>query len=258
MTENKRIIVSHLSKDFKIGSKKKMSALAHLVSFVSGVEHKRAFRALADVSFSVGSGEVVAVIGRNGSGKSTLLSVIAGIYRPSSGRVVTDGRPLFLSSVSTGLKGRLSARDNIYLMGSILGLDQRDIRGKFDSIIEFSGLEEFVDTKVYQFSSGMKSRLAFSITINCLTCLKPDILLLDEVFGGGGDEEFKEKSLGEMEELIRGHTTILMASHKMAIVKKYCNKAIWLEKGKVVKQGDPAEVFDEYVVFSRKRRNAKK
>jgi len=195
----KRIIVNKISKKFKIGFKKKQTAIARFSSFVSGREPKKTLIALQDVSFSADAGEVIGIIGKNGSGKSTLLRILAGIYTHHEGSKSIKGRMIPLIGLGQGLHRRLTMKENIFLVGSLFGLSKRDIKNRFNSIVAFSDLEEYVHTKPYQFSEGMKQRLAFSIAIHC----NPDVLLLDEVFEVG-DEEFKKKSTGKIKELVNG------------------------------------------------------
>jgi ABC-type polysaccharide/polyol phosphate transport system ATPase subunit len=251
-----RVLVRNISKRFFIGMKSD-SILAKVLSFFSGKETKKKIQVLDDVSFEVRAGKNLGIIGKNGSGKSTLLRIMAGIYVPDKGTVKTNGDVVYLTSFGQGLKQKLTMRENIYLIGSIMGLSQTDIRDKFKDIVDFSGLENFVDTKVYQFSSGMVSRLNYSIVINCLKHKKPDILLLDEVFSGGGDTEFKEKALRKMEELIKGGATVILVSHIPKIIRKYCDEAIWLDKGKIIKKSKPGDVVKAYKEKISKKKNKK-
>jgi ABC-type polysaccharide/polyol phosphate transport system ATPase subunit len=239
-----RITLDKVSKQFAIGAKNK-SALESTRKFL-GRQTTRNLLALENISFSAKSGENIGIIGRNGSGKSTLLRVIAGIYAADSGNVKTKGNLIYLNGLAPGLKKKLTMRENIYLMGSLLGLGQKDIKDNFNAIVEFAGLEEFVDTKVFQFSSGMTSRFSFSATIHFVEHHDPDIILLDEVFSAGGDMDFQKKAIRKMEELIKGGATVLLASHSLGLIKKYCHRAIWIDKGKIVKEGVPQEVCDTY------------
>ena len=252
------VVVRNLSKRFKLGFKKKKNLLSTVLSFFSGIESKKDFWALKDVSFNADVGENIGIIGRNGSGKTTLLMAVAGIYQLDQGRAITNGRVMLLSGMSNGLRSRLTVRENIYLVGSILGLGQKDIQAKFKDIIEFAGLENFIETKVYQLSSGMKSRLAFSTTMHCLEHSRPDVLLLDEVFsGGGGDEEFKNKGLERMEEFMKSGTTVILVSHSLETIRKYCDKVLWLEEGEIKKKGNSGKIVNEYLEFIRKRKREK-
>lgn len=229
----KRIIVKGVSKKFNIGSKGSDTALGRLVSAISGKESTKVLQALENISFEAYAGENIGIIGRNGSGKSTLLRLIAGVYRPDSGNIETNGMVMYMNGWSHGLQLRLTMRENIYLTGAIMGLGEKEIRNKFEEIVEFAGLSEFVDTKVYQFSSGMLTRLSFSIGIHCLHSHNPDILLLDEILTAGGDAEFKAKASGKMEAFLKGGATVIMVSHNMKDIEKYCDRVILLEKGKI-------------------------
>ena len=243
-----RIALDHVSKQFTINVKnngKNNSALEAAISIFCPPERKK-FWVLKDVSFTAQSQENVGIIGKNGGGKSTLLRAIAGIYQVDSGSIKTTGKIVYLDGLAPGLKKKLTMRENIYLMGSLLGLGQKDIRNKFNQIVEFSGVEDFVDTKVFQFSSGMVARLGFSATIHFVEHHNPDIILLDEVFGAGGDIDFQKKAIQKMEELLKGGATVLLASHNLNLIKKYCHRTIWIDKGGIVKTGSSQEICDAY------------
>jgi len=251
MMKEKRIIVENLSKKFRIGAKKNRNALAQLVSFFSKNTEKD-FWALKNISFSVKNGENIGIIGKNGSGKTTLLRTIAGIYEPDKAGIKVKGNLVYLSNLSNGLKPKLTVRDNIFLLGSITGLGQKDIKKKFNEIVDFAGLENFVYSKIHQLSSGMIQRLAFSISIYSLKHSNPDIILLDEPFSEGNDEEFSRKALNEIEELTKYERTAILVSHKIDLIKNCCNKAIWLDKGKIVKQGKADKVIEKYLKLTNK------
>jgi len=242
MDNIKKITVTDVCKKFKIGSNMHKGMLAKFVSIFSGREPKKTIEVLKNISFDVYSGEIVGIIGNNGSGKSTLLRIIAGIYSKDSGSIVADGKIVSLISLNAGLKERLTMRDNIYLCGALFGLSREAINKKFNSIVEFSELNSFVDTKIYQFSEGMKQRISFSIAIHC----NPDILLLDEVFEVG-DEDFREKSVSKMKELVENGLSIVIVSHDMQMTQKYCNRVLWLDKGVKIKEGSPENIIDEYL-----------
>lgn len=242
--ENEKIIVKNISKNFDFEKKQNSGFLAKLLFWKDKTSKK--INAINDVSFKAMSKENVGIIGKNGSGKSTLLRILAKVYSPDSGEVEAKGKVIFLSGLGHGLKSKLTMKDNIFLVGSILGLSQKSIKDKLDEIVEFSGLEEFVDMKLYKFSSGMVTRLNFSIGVHCLEHHNPDILLLDEVFSAGGDIEFKEKVTKKMQEFLSKGTTIIMASHDLVTAEKHCDKIIWLDKGSIKKQGKPSEVLEEY------------
>ncbi len=250
------IKVKNISKRFRIGSEGKQNTLLYAISVFSGVEHKKNFWALKNISFTANAGEGIGLIGRNGSGKTTLLRTIAGVYKPDKGTIETDAKILLLSGVGGLLKLRLDVVNNIYLVGSILGLGQRDIKRHVNAIIAFAGLQKFRSTKIYQFSTGMRIRLSFSIVIHAIPYLKPDILLLDELFSGG-DKEFKETSLREIEALMKQGITIMLASHRLDNIDKYCDRTIWLDKGRIAKQGKSREVIESYLKFIKKLKKNK-
>lgn len=200
------------------------------------------FLGLQDVSLKIKKGEAWAIIGTNGSGKSTLLKVISKILKPYKGSVTVKGSVASLIELGAGIDPRLTARENIYLNGCLLGYSKKFIDEKFDEIVEFAELEDFLDSPVKNFSSGMKSRLGFSVA----TMVEPDILIVDEVLAVG-DVLFKKKCMAKMKQMLNNGTTLLIVSHNMNHIQAMCDKAIWLNKGKVVKQGDMKEVCDEYL-----------
>lgn len=250
----KRIIVENLNKEFKMSRTSGETVLGRALRILSRAEAKRV-RVADGISFDAEAGENIGIIGRNGSGKSTLLRLIAGIYANDSGTIQTEGSLVYLSGFGQGLQPLLSMRENIYLMGTMMGLSTREIRGKFDEIVEFSGLAEFVDAKAYQFSSGMLTRLNFSVMIFCVKHHNPDILLLDEIFSAGGDADFQTRAIAKMEELIHSGATVILVSHHLEMVRRYCDRAIWLEKGRIVESGAVDKVVDAYLLAKPKRLN---
>ena len=243
------IIVENLYKKFDLDLRSNDSALSNLLCFFSRSKSRRVLPVLKGISFKANAGEVIGVIGRNGSGKSTLLKIIAEIYLPDQGTVKTHGRVVYLAGLGQGLQSKLTLRENIYLVGSIMGLSSKDIGRKYDEIVDFSGLREFVDAKLYQFSSGMISRFAFSVTIHCVRHRNPEVLLLDEVFGTFADASFHEKAIHKMEELMKGGATIVITSHNMDFVEKFCHKALWIENGQIAAIGSSAESVKSYLSF---------
>jgi lipopolysaccharide transport system ATP-binding protein len=199
------------------------------------------FWALRDVSFDIQPGEVIGIIGRNGAGKSTLLKVLSRITEPSAGRVTLNGRVASLLEVGTGFHPELTGRENIYLNGSILGMRRREIERKFDEIVDFAGVEKFLDTPVKRFSSGMYVRLAFAVAAH----LEPEILIVDEVLAVG-DAQFQKKCLGKMGEVVKGGRTVLFVSHNMAAIQWLCQKAIRLRCGQLVGFGPVADEVRGY------------
>lgn len=199
--------------------------------------------ALKDVSFEVKQGDVLGIIGKNGAGKSTLLKILSKITEPTSGRIEVNGRIAALLEVGTGFHPELSGRENIYMNGTILGMTRREIDKKLDEIIDFSGVEKFIDTPIKFYSSGMKVRLGFSVAAH----LEPEILVIDEVLAVG-DYEFQKKCLGKMEQVSKGEgRTILFVSHNMAAVKSLCNKSLILKDGTDEDFGDTDSIVKNYL-----------
>jgi lipopolysaccharide transport system ATP-binding protein len=198
--------------------------------------------ALHDVSFEVREGEVVGVIGRNGAGKSTLLKLLSRITEPTTGFADIYGRVGSLLEVGTGFHMELTGRDNVYLSGSILGMDRAHIERRFDEIVEFAGIGPFLDTPVKRYSSGMYLRLAFAVAAH----LEPDVLIVDEVLAVG-DSEFQQRCLGRMDEVAREGRTVLFVSHNVGAIQQLCTRSVLLEGGRVVADGDTTEVIRRYV-----------
>jgi lipopolysaccharide transport system ATP-binding protein len=198
--------------------------------------------ALRDVSFELEPGEVLGVIGRNGAGKSTLLKIMARVTDPTDGRAVLRGRTASLLEVGTGFHGDLTGRENIFLNGSMMGMRRREIVTRFDDIVDFSGIAQFIDTPVKRYSSGMYVRLAFSVAAH----IDPDILIADEVLAVG-DAEFQRKCLGKMREAASGGRTVIFVSHNQAAVASLCTRAIWLEHGSLRMDGGVDDVATEYL-----------
>ncbi len=201
--------------------------------------------ALKDVSFEVKTGEVVGIIGRNGAGKSTLLKILSRITHPTSGRIELQGRVSSLLEVGTGFHPELTGRDNIYLNGTILGMHKVEIDSKFDEIVDFSGVEKFIDTPVKRYSSGMRVRLAFSVAAH----LEPEILLVDEVLAVG-DAEFQKKCLGKMRSVAKEGRTILFVSHNLGAVNSLTQKCVYLQDGQISAYNDSRSVIDQYLMES--------
>jgi lipopolysaccharide transport system ATP-binding protein len=200
------------------------------------------FWALKDVHFEVEQGEVLGVIGPNGAGKSTLLKILSRITEPTTGRVTLHGRVASLLEVGTGFHPELTGRENIYLSGAILGMNRREIRRQFDEIVDFSGVEAFLDTPVKRYSSGMRVRLGFAVAAH----LQPEILLIDEVLAVG-DAAFQTKCLGKMNEVAKDGRTVLFVSHNLQAVERICNRGLLLEKGKIIALNTPSNVISQYV-----------
>ncbi len=210
-------------------------------------EKREDFWALKDVNFSIQHGEVVGIIGRNGAGKSTLLKILSRVTKPTSGQVILRGRVGSLLEVGTGFHPELNGRENIFLNGSILGMTRREIQKRFDAIVDFSGVEKFLDTPVKRYSSGMYVRLAFSVAAH----LNPEILIVDEVLAVG-DAEFQRKCLGKLSEVSRSGRTILLVSHQMPSIEKLCDSAILLSAGAVAEYGPTSQVIAKYLAISQR------
>jgi len=242
-----RIQTDSLVKTFSRARSQHTTALQFILDRFTG-SSKEQFSAVDQVSFEATQGEKVGIIGSNGSGKSTFLRCLAGIYRPNSGTVSTQGTLVYLNGFNQGLNPRLTMRDNILLIGSLRGLSRKTINERFDEIVDFSGLREYVDVRVKDFSDGMRMRLNFSAGILSLAYHDPDILLLDEVTlgAGGGDIVFQEKTRTKMRELVQGGATVVYVSHNLDSIIENCDRVLWMEKGKIQKEGLPEEVIDGY------------
>jgi len=200
------------------------------------------FWALKDISFDIKQGERLGIIGRNGAGKSTLLKVLSRITEPTSGRIHIKGRVAVLLEVGTGFHPELTGRENIFLNGAILGMSRNEIQRKFDAIVDFAEVENFLDTPVKRYSSGMYVRLAFAVAAH----LEPEILVVDEVLAVG-DAAFQKKSLGKMEAVAREGRTVLFVSHNLGAIQNLCTSCVLLDRGKLIDHGDPSKVVARYV-----------
>lgn len=240
--DNVVVKVSGLSKKYAIGKQKDGSLRGTLGSiFSKGKSSVDEFWALKDVSFEIGQGDVVGIIGKNGAGKSTLLKILSQITSPTEGMVELNGRIASLLEVGTGFHPELTGRENVYLNGTILGMTRKEVKAKFDEIVEFSGIEKFIDTPVKHYSSGMYVRLAFAVAAH----LEPEILIIDEVLAVG-DAEFQKKCLGKMKDVAGQGRTVLFVSHHLGSVKTLCNKGILLEKGQIKATGDIESIVSLY------------
>ncbi|MGB6744999.1 MAG: ABC transporter ATP-binding protein, partial [Terracidiphilus sp.] len=207
---------------------------------------KRDFWALRDISFEVKQGEVLGIIGRNGAGKSTILKILSRIMEPTKGSMLVNGRLSALIEVSAGFHQDLTGRENIYLNGTILGMTKREIDSKLDQIIDFSGIEEFIDTPVKRYSSGMYARLGFSVAAH----VNPDILIVDEVLSVG-DYLFQQKCMNRMSQIVSDGASVLFVSHNLKSVVEFCPRALLLERGKMIALGPTPEVIAAYLDSSR-------
>ncbi len=214
-------------------------------TFLHKKKRKEVFEAVKHVTFSVVEGDILGIIGKNGSGKSTLLKSIAGVFSPNAGRIDLKGHSVSLMSLGVGYKDTLSGRDNIGLSGMLLGFSEEEIEERAQDIIDFAEIGEFIDRPVRTYSSGMYSKLAFSIT----AMLETDIMLVDEVLSVG-DEQFRKKSLNKMKELINDRKrTVIIVSHSISTLKELCDQVLWLHDGQVRRIGKTDEVLGEYAAY---------
>jgi ABC-type polysaccharide/polyol phosphate transport system ATPase subunit len=211
-------------------------------SVIADLKPEETFAAVRDVSFRVASGTTFGIVGRNGSGKSTILKMVAGITKPTSGRVTVDGRISALIELGAGFHPEISGRENVFINGIMLGLTKREVARRFDEIVEFAELKDFIDAPVKTYSSGMYMRLGFAVAIN----VDPDVLLIDEVLAVG-DEAFTHKCLDKFGEFRRRGKTILLVTHSLGLVERFCDEALWLEAGEVRAAGDPKRVVGAYI-----------
>lgn len=241
------IKVNNVSMKFNLGIEKNFSLKQFFINMFKPKKNKpkkEEFWALKNVDFEVKKGEVVGFIGSNGAGKSTLLKVIAGVMKPTEGKVDVQGNICPMIELGAGFDMDLTARENIYLNGAVLGYSKEFIDEKFEEIVEFSELREFLDVPVRNFSSGMTARLAFSIA----TIVDPEILIVDEILSVG-DIAFQAKSEAKMKSMIGGGTTVLFVSHSITQIEKLCDRAVWLEHGQIVDVGPAKEICEKYVNF---------
>ena len=259
--ENFAVRTENLSKRYRIGLKeevhdtfsgalfswfkspiKNYKRLRSLSKFDENGEAPDILWALRDISFNVREGEAIGIIGRNGAGKSTLLKILSRITEPTTGKVEIQGRVSSLLEVGTGFHPELTGRENIYLNGTILGMSKKEIDRKFDEIVDFSGVEKFIDTPIKRYSTGMNVRLAFAVAAH----LEPDILIIDEVLAVG-DAEFQKKCLGKMDSVAKSGRTVLFVSHNLAAVQTLCTGAIVLEHGKIIYEGSSESAVRFYL-----------
>lgn len=235
------IEVKNINMEFKIASDKILSIKEYLVARFKGELKYNVHKVLKDVSFEVKKGEVVGIIGRNGAGKSTLLKIISGVLSPTKGSVEVGGIIVPMLELGAGFDADLSGRENVYLNGAILGYSKSFLDERYDDIVAFSELQDFMETPIRNYSSGMMMRLAFSIA----TVVQPEILIVDEILAVG-DEGFQRKSKERMLELMSGGTTVLFVSHSIDQIEEMCNRVVWLDQGTVRQIGQADEVCREY------------
>lgn len=238
------IKLTNVGMKFNLGIEKNFSfkeLFIELFSFKKKRKKAVAFWALNEIDLTVKKGEVVGLIGPNGAGKSTLLKVVSGVMKPTVGKVMVNGVISPMIELGAGFDPELTARENIYLNAAVLGYSEKFIQDKFQEIVDFSELHEFLNVPLKNFSSGMNARLAFSIA----TVVEPEILIVDEILSVG-DINFQEKSKKKMEEMIKGGTTVLYVSHSLDTIKSICTKVMWLEQGNIKMIGTPDKVCNAY------------
>lgn len=240
--------IQNISKKFRINHETQpyLSLRDTVVNFFSSPLRRSGgaedFWALRDVSFHVNAGETIGIVGKNGAGKSTLLKILSKITPPTSGKIISRGRIASLLEVGTGFHPELSGRENVFMNGSILGMRKNEIQKNFDAIVDFAGVEKFIDTPLKHYSSGMQLRLAFAVA----AFLENEILIIDEVLAVG-DAEFQKKCLGKMQDVSKSGRTVLFVSHNMSAVMELCRKAILLQQGKLELKGNTNEVIETYI-----------
>ena len=235
------IEVDHLSMHFNLMEEKVDSIKEYIVRLIKGNLLYTDFTALDDVSFSVQKNDLLGIVGLNGAGKSTLLKILAGVFTPTSGTVKVNGTVAPLIEVGAGFDPELTAKENIFLNGLILGYSKKFLKDHFDEIIDFAELENFVNVPVKNFSSGMYARLGFAIA----TVVKPDILIVDEVLAVG-DFQFYQKCERRITDMIKNGVTIILVSHDISMIERLCTKLLWLEHGKVRDFGDKERICEQY------------
>lgn len=237
------LIVENISIKFNLGITKKGGGLknAAVKFFNLSLKKENEFWALKNINFKLERGDRLGILGLNGAGKSTLLKIIAGVFKPTEGKVIHKGKIVPLLELGAGFEKQYTGRENIFLYGTMLGYSKKYLEEKYDEIVKFSGLRKFIDVPVQNYSSGMRSKLGFAIA----TMAEPEILILDEVLSVG-DGKFRHKSEGKLHEMMKGGTTVLFVSHSLEQVRRVCNKAMILDQGQVTAFGGIEEVSEIY------------
>lgn len=237
------ITINNVTMEYDLGVERENSFKQVFINILSlkKKNKKEKFKALDNVTFEVKKGEVVGLIGSNGAGKSTLLKIVSGVMKPTKGKVEVGGVISPMIELGAGFDMDLTARENIFLNGAVMGYSKKFIEEKFDEIVEFSELKDFLDVPVKNFSSGMTAKLAFSIA----TIVNPEILIVDEILSVG-DIKFQEKSKNKMLEMIKGGTTVIYVSHSLASIEELCDRVVWLEHGRVIEIGKTKPICKKY------------
>lgn len=241
MEQEYSIVAENISMHFNMASERLESLKEYFIKLLKRQLFFKDFIAVNDISFKIKKGEVFGIVGTNGSGKSTTLKMISGILKPTSGKIQINGNIAPLIELGAGFDGELTARENIYLNGAVLGYSKKYIDEHFDQIVDFAELRDFLDMPIKNYSSGMVARIAFAIA----TVITPDILIVDEILSVG-DFLFQEKCEKRINELMEGGTTIVIVSHTIAQIERLCDRVMWIEKGNLKMIGDTAEVCEAY------------
>lgn len=247
------IKVSNVHKTFKLPHEKQSSIKGLFINMFRGKRTYEKQHVLKDISFEIKKGEFFGIVGRNGSGKSTLLKLLAGIYSPDSGYIQVNGKLTPFIELGVGFNPELTGRENVFLNGALLGFNRKEMLAMYDEIIEFAELEKFMDQKLKNYSSGMQVRLAFSIAIRA----KSDILVLDEVLAVG-DEAFQRKCIRVFDDYKKKKQTVVLVTHDMETVKKYCSRAILINKGEVIESGNPLKIANKYSLLNQEEQQSQK
>lgn len=240
--ENVAVSIEDVSIRFNMQVEKIDNLKEYFVKMLKGQVSYKEFWALNDISFQIMKGEVFGLVGLNGAGKSTLLKVIAGVLKPTKGKVSIDGSIVPLIELGAGFDMELSARENIYLNGAVLGYSKKFIANKFEQIVDFAETREFLDVPLKNYSSGMLARIAFAIS----TVVEPDILIVDEILAVG-DYKFQEKCMARIQQMLENGVTVIFVSHSTSQVEQLCSRVAYLEKGRIVEVGPTAAVLEKYL-----------
>ncbi|MEX1013701.1 MAG: ABC transporter ATP-binding protein [Candidatus Paceibacterota bacterium] len=235
------IKINNLSKKYNIPHERKNTFFEMMLGYIKSQIDWEEFYALKDISFEIKKGEIIGLIGKNGSGKTTLLKIISGIIPPTEGKVEIDGKVAPFLSLGIGFHHELTAKENLYIYGAVLGLTRKEVNEKLSHILDFAGVKRFEDTKLKHYSSGMQARLAFSMMIQT----DPEILIVDEIFAVG-DKDFRPKCISVFQEYKEKNKTVLFSSHSLRTIKNFCDRVILLEDGKITKIGNPEDVVNYY------------
>lgn len=241
MNSESIIKLSNVSLKFKLQKEKTSSLKEFAIRLLTKNISYSDFYALKNINLEIKKGESIGIIGKNGAGKTTLLRIVAGIYKPTSGKIYTNGKIMPIIDLGAGFDMELTGKENIFLNGIILGMTRKEVEEKYDEIVEFSGLKDFINSPLRTYSSGMVLRLGFSIA----TSINPDIILLDEVFAVG-DEEFKKKCVKKIKEFKENGSTFIFVSHNMNLIKDLCEKSILVDKGEMKFFGNVINIIDKY------------